>query len=170
MLRCTQRRCAGALDHISRHSFSLQPKSCRFRPACEMQSKAFMRALRRSGSAAFPRNIRVVQTAKRHRRSRCLNWVEKLFSKERPLLAQSGRSTRVFRIRPRLNPCFTPRIPVLSIIFPVSSRRAKWSQSPTDKVSAQSLSVAGSGKHSRNERLWNCWPPWGDGSPTPSLF
>ena len=91
MLRCTQRRCAGALDHISQLSFSLQPKSCRFRPACEMQSKAFMRALRRSGSAAFPRNIRVVQTAKRHRRSRCLNWVEKLFSKERPLLAQSGR-------------------------------------------------------------------------------
>ena len=32
MLRCTQRRCAGALDHISRLSFSLQPKSCRFRP------------------------------------------------------------------------------------------------------------------------------------------
>ena len=25
MLRCTRRRCAGALDHISRFSFSLQP-------------------------------------------------------------------------------------------------------------------------------------------------
>ena len=25
MIRCTQRRCAGALDHISRFSFSLQP-------------------------------------------------------------------------------------------------------------------------------------------------
>ena len=31
MLRCTRRRCAGALDHISRLSFSLQPKSCRLR-------------------------------------------------------------------------------------------------------------------------------------------